>query len=65
MSGGPYAHRLPNAFVFGMSGNLTPEDFPQGRGGAHGVDEAVSLDRLQRAMRIYARALLALNELEW
>ena len=65
VSGGTYAHRLPNAFVFGMSGNLPPEDFPQGRGGAHGVDEAVSLDRLQRAMRIYARALLALNELEW
>ena len=65
MSGGTYAHRLPNAFVFGMSGNLPPADFPAGRGGAHGIDEAVSLDRLQRAMRIYARALLALNELEW
>ena len=48
-----------------MSGNLPPADFPAGHGGAHGIDEAVSLDRLQRAMRIYARALLALNELEW
>ena len=27
--------------------------------------ESVSLDRLQRAMKIYARALLALNEMEW
>ena len=65
LSGGTYAHRLPNALVFGMSGNLPPDDFPSGRGGAHGVDEAVSLDRLQRAMRIYARALLTLNEIEW
>ena len=62
VGGGTYAHRLPNAYVFGASGNLPPADFPEGRGGAHGVDEAVSLDRLQRAMRIYARALLALNE---
>ena len=29
------------------------------------MDELVSLDRLQRAMRIYARAMLALNEMEW
>ena len=62
MSGGTYAHRLPNAYVFGMSGNLPPADFPAGRGGAHGVDEAVSVDRLIRGMKIYARALLAINE---
>ena len=65
VSGGTYAHRLPNGYVFGMSGNLPPDDFPKGRGGAHGVDEVVSLDRLQRAMRIYARALLKLNDVEW
>lgn len=62
LSGGTYAHRLPNAYAYGMDGNLPPEDFPKGRGGAHGVDEAVSLFRLKRAMRIYARAMLALNE---
>lgn len=61
LSGGTYAHRLPNAYPFGMDGNLPPEDFPTGRGGAHGIDECVSLFRLKRAMRIYARALLALN----
>ena len=65
VGGGTYAHELPNALAFGMDGNLTPEDFPKGRGSAHGLDESVSLDRLQRAMRIYARALLALNEMEW
>lgn len=65
LGGGTYAHWLPNAYVFGTDGNLIPDDFPKGHGGAHGLDEAVSLDRLQRAMRIYARALLALNDREF
>ena len=65
LGGGTYAHYLPNAYVFGMNGCLPPDDFPKGRGGAHGVDESVSLARLQRAMRIYARALLYLNDLDW
>lgn len=65
LGGGTYAHRLPNALAFGMDGCLPPEDFPKGRGSAHGLDECVSLDRLQRAMRIYARTLLALNETAW
>ena len=65
LSGGTYAHRLPNAYAFGMSGNKAPEGFPKGHGGAHGRDELVSLERLERAMKIYARALLRLNEMEW
>ncbi len=65
LSGGTYAHELPNALAFGMDGCKRPEGFPEDRGGAHGLDEVVSLDRLQRAMRIYARALLALNDMEW
>ena len=65
VGGGTYAHELPRALAFGMDGCLPPEDFPQGRGSAHGLDESVSLDRLQRAMKIYARALLTLNEMEW
>jgi len=48
-----------------MSGNRIPEGFPEGHGSAHGVDELVSLDRLQQAMRIYARALLELNDMDW
>ncbi len=63
--GGTYAHFLPNAYACGMDGSLPPEDFAKGRGGAHGLDEAVSLDRLQRAMKIYARILLELNEMDW
>ena len=65
LGGGTYAHKLPNALVFGMDGNKTPDNFPAGHGGAHGVDELVSLDRLQRGMRIYARALLELNDMDW
>ncbi len=65
VGGGTYAHRLPNALVYGMNGCLPPEDFPKGHGSAHGRDEVVSLDRLQRAMRIYARAMLTLNEMDW
>ena len=65
LGGGTYAHKLPYALAFGMDGNKKPEDFPQGHGGAHGVDECVSLERLQRAMRIYARALLSLNDMKW
>lgn len=62
VTGGTYAHELPNAYVYGTGSNVPPSDFPKGRGGAHGVDEAASVDRLIRMMRIYARALLALEE---
>ena len=65
LSGGTYAHCLPNGLAFGFSGNNPPDDFPKGYGGAHGKDESVSLDRLQRGMRIYARSMLALNEMDW
>jgi succinyl-diaminopimelate desuccinylase len=65
LSGATYAHVLPNALVFGMNGCKKPEGFPDGHGGAHGADELVSLERLERAMKIYARALLALNGMEW
>lgn len=65
LNGSAYCSYLPNAYAYGMDGNQIPEDFPKGHGGAHGKDEIVSLDRLQRAMRIYARAMLALNEMTW
>ena len=65
MSGATYAHWLPNAYVYGASANQPPADFPAGKGGSHGVDEAVSLKRLKIAMKIYARALLKLEELAW
>jgi len=63
MSGGTYAHRLPNAYVFGTDGGVPPADYPKGRGGAHGLDEVVSIERMKRAMRIYARTLLSLENI--
>lgn len=65
LSGGTYGHRLPNAYPYGAAGSRKPAGFTEGHGGAHGKDESVGLDRLQRYMRIYARALLALNETEF
>jgi succinyl-diaminopimelate desuccinylase len=65
VNGATYAHYLKNAYIFGMEGCDPPLDFMKGKGGAHGVDESVSIARLKRAMRIYARALLTLNEIEW
>lgn len=65
ISGSAYSHHLPNAYLYGTDANRPPEDFPDDIGWAHGVDEAASVDRLLRAMRIYARALLALDGKEW
>lgn len=65
LSGGTYAHRLPNAYVFGTDVNIPPDDFEAGRGGAHGIDEAASLERLKTAMKIYARALIELDGMKW
>ena len=48
-----------------MNGCKVPEGYPEGHGGAHGLDECVSIERLKRAMRIYARALLALDGVKW
>ncbi len=65
INGSTYAHYLPNAYIYGMSGNVAPAGFKSGRGGVHGIDESVSVLRLKKAMKIYARALLILNETEW
>ena len=65
MSGATYAHYLPNAYVYGASANQPPADFPAGKGGSHGIDEAVSLHRLKITMKIYARALIKLQEADW
>lgn len=65
VGGTTYAHTIPNAYPFGSASNVAPKSFKSGRGAVHGIDESVSLDYLQRAMKIYARVLLRLNEIEW
>ncbi|MDR3085408.1 MAG: Sapep family Mn(2+)-dependent dipeptidase [Christensenellaceae bacterium] len=63
MAGGTYARRLPNAVGFGMGWQNLPQPpfLPAGHGGAHAPDEAVEIDGLLRAMKLYARVLLRLN----
>lgn len=65
MGGGTYARKLPNAFAYGPGGIPTdpvPEDFfLPGHGGAHAPDEALNLESLFGALKVYARAVLALD----
>jgi succinyl-diaminopimelate desuccinylase len=63
MAGGTYARRLPNAVGFGMGWQNPPQPpfLPAGHGGAHAPDEAVEIDGLLRAMKLYARVLLRLD----
>ena len=65
MSGGTYAHNLPNALVYGMDSGTPPTEFPKGRGYAHSIDEAASIKDLLKSVKIYVRARLALNEMDW
>ncbi len=65
MAGGTYARRLPNALAYGpgFPGRKLPEGmFAPGHGGAHGPDEALVVDDLIRAMKIYVKAILTLDE---
>lgn len=70
MGGGTYARKLPRAFAYGVGGMKESEEelrirarlFPPGHGGAHQPDEALNLRLLEEAMRIYAMAVVGLNE---
>lgn len=64
MGGGTYARKLPNAFAFGLSiAGSTPPDFlkPQ-HGGGHEPDEALNIENLLTAMKIYCRSLIAIDD---
>ncbi len=61
MSGGTYAHKLPNAYVYGTGANVPPPDFEKGQGCCHGRDEAASIQRLKRLMRVYGRTFIKLD----
>lgn len=65
MGGGTYARKLPNAFAYGPGGipvEPAPEGFfLPGHGGAHAPDEGLNLENLFGAMKVYARAILALD----
>lgn len=64
MGGGTYARKLPHAFAFGMG---LPYDLPEGflkpqHGGGHEPDEALNIDKLLEAMKIYCRCLMGIDE---
>ena len=66
MGGGTYARHFPLAVSFGPEAALgqMPADLPSFVGSIHGPNEAVSLDHLCKALKIYIYSLLALQEVD-
>lgn len=72
MGGGTYARKLPRAFAYGMGGmeesekdkQVRSQIFLPGHGGAHEPDEGLNLRLLMEGLKIYAMAMVALNECE-
>lgn len=70
MGGGTYARKLPNAFAYGVGGMRESEEdralrarlFRPGHGGAHEPDEGLNVRLLSEAMKIYAMAVVSLND---
>lgn len=70
MGGGTYARKLPKAFAYGIGAMKESETdqqirkklFPPGHGGAHEPDEGININLLTEAMRIYAMAVVELND---
>ena len=67
MSGGTYASKLPRAFAFGTGGLPIPKPpkglFLPGHGDYHQPDEAISLERVKKAILVYIYGILELNNL--
>ena len=68
MSGGTYASKLPRAFAFGTGGmplSGPPKGlFLPGHGDYHQPDEAISLERIEKAILVYICSILGLEELD-
>lgn len=62
IGGGTYARHLQNAVGFGMETD-TPTGLPEGHGKAHEPDEAVIIDELLDAIKIYILSILEVDEL--
>ncbi len=62
MGGGTYARRLPNAYGFGLDGDMPrPDFFPPGHGGVHQPNEAINLDEYFQSLKILIKAILWLD----
>ena len=72
IGGGTYARKLPNAFSYGPGGMKESDEdrearermFAPGHGGGHEPDEALNLRLFLEALKIYACAIVALNDVE-
>lgn len=72
MGGGTYARKLPNAFAYGPGGipesdedkALREELFLPGHGGAHAPDECLNMNTFMAGLKMFARAIIALNDAE-
>jgi len=62
--GGTYSRELQNAVTFGPSfpDSPRPDFLPEGHGHAHEPDEAQSIPEMEKMLKIYALALIALDE---
>lgn len=60
MGGGTYARHLKNAVGFGMEGEVDA-GLPAGHGGVHEPDEAVKIDGLLEAIKIYILSILEVD----
>ncbi len=66
MGGGTYSKAVPNAISFGpgvKGPSRVGEFLPEGHGGAHGRDEALPMEKVYNCARIYAAAILTLDEI--
>ncbi len=66
MGGGTYSRVVPNAITFGagIATAKNPSDFlPEGHGACHGKDEAVMMEKIYTATKIYLLALAFLDDL--
>lgn len=66
MGGGTYARKIPRAAGFGpgFPADLSPLNLKPGEGGCHAVNEAQSLPNLKKAIKIYIKAILKLDQIE-
>lgn len=63
MGGGTYARKLRNAVGYGPGIPGDDKRFGTKRGGAHQPDEYVEIQRLRKAVAIYAEAIVAIDAL--
>ena len=65
MGGGTYARNMPNAYALGAEDPDFVSPFGLFRGGIHQPDECAGIAQLVKTMKIYARLLLKLDEMEF